>query len=106
VNDDRKRITISRLCWLAGIVFIYRARVEYDEQPLYVMFFHISFAFYAFVMAHHPQVFLNPFDFKGVFLNTMPMKGIVVFLSLIAHTSLLLALATRLLGWIPLGING
>lgn len=92
MSVDSKKIIISRLCWIAGISFIYMARVKYDQQSLHVTFYYISLAFYAFSMAHVPQLFLEPVNFKSAFINKTPLKGVELFLALISRISMLLAL--------------
>lgn len=94
MENYRKKKIISFLCWIVGIVFICRARIEYSEKPINILFYNIAVAFYAFSNAYKPQVFLDPLSFKSFFTSETSHGTAAKLLTVIANISLFFSLAT------------
>lgn len=99
-KDTRRKAILSRLFFLVGVFYIYQARVAYDTSPLHTFFYYISISLYAFIFAYHPQVLFEPINLMNLFAINASRSKIIVTISIIANTSIFLALGIWVVSWI------
>lgn len=100
-----KMVVLSRLFLFIGLVFIFRARIAYEDNLLHAMFYDLSLAFYGFAMGLQPEKLLKPIDIT-TFSDGAQSKRAVVLLFIVGHILAALALATWLIGRFTFGMNG